>query len=192
MAFDHRNFFNADPEYTEFCTDVKGIYILINTSELKAICFHSAKKKYTWHYIFANTEQMLLTIDKAIKLQFDKNVAKETLKIQKAKQAKINRAKVQIGDIFNTSWGYDQTNVEFFQVIERISPTRVKVKQIRKLMEEEQYMSAQVKPAVDCFYDESEKTCTIRYDGNLTNADVFGNTAYATTATASHYSSWYA
>lgn len=30
--------------------------------------------------------------------------------------------KVSVGDVFNTSWGYDQTNIEFFQVV-KISPT---------------------------------------------------------------------
>ena len=30
--------------------------------------------------------------------------------------------KVSIGDIFHTSWGYDQTNIEFFKVVE-ISPS---------------------------------------------------------------------
>ena len=30
--------------------------------------------------------------------------------------------KVSIGDVFNTSWGYEQTNIEFFQVV-KISPT---------------------------------------------------------------------
>jgi hypothetical protein len=35
----------------------------------------------------------------------------------------------QIGDIFRTSWGYDQTNVEFFQVVAR-SAKSVKLRRI--------------------------------------------------------------
>src|SRR3990172_8853910 len=30
--------------------------------------------------------------------------------------------KVSVGDVFNTNWGYEQTNIEFFQVV-KISPT---------------------------------------------------------------------
>lgn len=31
---------------------------------------------------------------------------------------KAAASKVQVGDIYRTSWGYDQTNVEFFEVVE--------------------------------------------------------------------------
>lgn len=36
---------------------------------------------------------------------------------QKAKRAAFVH-NVQVGDIYRTSWGYDQTNVEFFEVVE--------------------------------------------------------------------------
>lgn len=47
---------------------------------------------------------------------------------------KITKAHdLKIGDIFNTNWGYDQSNIEFYQVTEIIGKKTVK---IRKLLAE--------------------------------------------------------
>jgi hypothetical protein len=35
-----------------------------------------------------------------------------------AEKSAASRATVQVGDIYRTCWGYDQTNVEFFEVVE--------------------------------------------------------------------------
>lgn len=38
-------------------------------------------------------------------------------------------AEVKVGMVFYTSWGYDQTNVDFYQVVE-VTPKGVKVRQV--------------------------------------------------------------
>lgn len=37
---------------------------------------------------------------------------------------------VEVGQLFSSSWGYDQTNVDFFQVIELIGKTKVRVVEV--------------------------------------------------------------
>jgi hypothetical protein len=37
---------------------------------------------------------------------------------ERSEKAKAFQHNVKVGDIFNTSWGYDQTNVEFFEVVD--------------------------------------------------------------------------
>jgi hypothetical protein len=54
---------------------------------------------------------------------------------------------LKVGDILNTSWGYDQTNVDFF-VVTRISAARVWVRRIVKEYEETGFMSGQSWPAM--------------------------------------------
>ena len=48
----------------------------------------------------------------------------------------IEKTKVQprVGDIFYTSWGYDQTNIEFFQVV-KVSPSSVWVQETGQIVE---------------------------------------------------------
>jgi len=39
-------------------------------------------------------------------------------------------ASVKVGDVFSMSWGYDQTNVDFFQVIAKVGKESVRVRQV--------------------------------------------------------------
>lgn len=48
----------------------------------------------------------------------------------KAKPAAVNKYGVQVGDIFRASWGYDQTNNDFFQVIALVGESSVRVREV--------------------------------------------------------------
>ena len=41
-----------------------------------------------------------------------------------------NKFGVKVGDLFYTSWGYDQTNNDFFQVVELVGKTSVRVREV--------------------------------------------------------------
>lgn len=43
---------------------------------------------------------------------------------------KTNKFGVKVGDIFSASWGYEQTNVDFFQVVELVGALSVRVRQV--------------------------------------------------------------
>lgn len=44
---------------------------------------------------------------------------------------------VKVGDVFSASWGYDQTNVDFFQVVALVGKQSVRVKQVYPTMIDE-------------------------------------------------------
>ena len=41
-----------------------------------------------------------------------------------------NKLGIEVGDIYSSSWGYDQTNVEFYEVV-AVTKSTVKIRQIR-------------------------------------------------------------
>lgn len=43
---------------------------------------------------------------------------------------RINKYGVRVGDIFCASWGYDQTNVNFFQVVALVGESSVRVREV--------------------------------------------------------------
>lgn len=47
-----------------------------------------------------------------------------------ANAKKKNKYGVEVGDIFSASWGYDQTNVDFFQVIALVGESSVRVREV--------------------------------------------------------------
>lgn len=61
---------------------------------------------------------------------------------------------VTIGDIFASSWGYEQTNVNFYQVISLHGKKTVTVRKIRGNYEYSAAMSGEVKPVINDFTGE--------------------------------------
>lgn len=73
--------------------------------------------KPTFHFKFASVERMKAYIEKFISDYKDSLKRKADKKAEaKAKKAAAAEA-VNVGDIYYCSWGYDQTNVDFYKVI---------------------------------------------------------------------------
>ena len=48
----------------------------------------------------------------------------------KSKSEKVNKFGVKVGDVFHMSWGYDQTNNDFFQVIALVGESSVRIREV--------------------------------------------------------------
>lgn len=53
---------------------------------------------------------------------------------KKAATQPVNRFVVRVGDIFSASWGWEQTNVDFFQVVQLVGACSVRVRQVHPPM----------------------------------------------------------
>lgn len=58
------------------------------------------------------------------------------------KTEKVNKYGVKVGDVFSSSWGYEQTNVEFYQVIQLVGETAVRVVEVVPPMTDEKAVSS--------------------------------------------------
>lgn len=96
-------------------------------------------------------------------------------------------AGVKVGDIFYTSWGYDQTNVDFYQVV-KISGLKI---QVREIWGEERvtgFMCGEATPVKDSFKNEKMLNVGLtnsggfRIDGHYASPHKDGDSHYA-----SHY-----
>lgn len=82
--------------------------------KLYAIAWAGKANKPTWHYRFPNRERL----DQAIaKLVSDRKSRQEVM--QKRQQERSGfKHDLKVGDILYSSWGYDQTNISWYQVVE--------------------------------------------------------------------------
>lgn len=82
-----------------------------------AMGFYGKTKKPVFHYRFKSPERMQEYIDKffADRKQHFVRKAEAKAKRESASQEMANKAKV--GDIYYSSWGYDQTNIDFYQIV---------------------------------------------------------------------------
>ena len=58
-----------------------------------------------------------------------------------APKAKANKYGVKVGDLFVCSWGWEQTNVNFFQVIELVGTASVRIREVHPEVLEETAVS---------------------------------------------------
>lgn len=172
-------------EYVQFYTLVDGIEIYYHPTQFRFHVFVGRKKK-PQSYITSSKELMLCRIDSFIESQYKKMVDKQKKKAADKIQAEEARKNIQVGDIFSTSWGYDRTIVDFFEVTERVSNAYVNIKQIDSVMVEGNHYSGRVMPVPGSYVSEAKK-CQINKWGHLVKADDYGHTAYKTSADDSHH-----
>jgi hypothetical protein len=71
------------------------------------------------HYVYSKMESLFNDLNRFIgnrtAIQDSKNKAKQ----ERKEKTESFANEVEVGSIFYTSWGYEQTNVEFYQVVEK-------------------------------------------------------------------------
>jgi len=110
-----------------------------------AMMFIGKQAKPCMNYRYATTVKR----DEAIEKFFENQAEVANLKAERAAATKARKQeakeKVKVGDIFYGSWGYDQTNVEFYQVVEKKGVT-CKIQEIGKTIVETQQTCEYVRP----------------------------------------------
>jgi hypothetical protein len=79
-----------------------------------AVAFSGKADKPAFNYTF----RLLINRDNAVRDFFANVRAREKSRIDQREKRKAFVHTAQVGDIYRTSWGYDQTNVEFFEIVE--------------------------------------------------------------------------
>ena len=72
--------------------------------------------KPIFNYRFSGQAQMIAWLEKDLNRRLEIKAAEEARK--EANKKALQNIPYQVGDLMYYSWGYDQTNVDFFQVIE--------------------------------------------------------------------------
>lgn len=94
-----------------------GLRVLREDSpRIRAIVWLPKATKPVWHFTFRSIEQRETKIAQAV-VNLDANLARKAA--EKAARKVGNLTTCDPGAVFAYSWGYDQTNVEFWQVIAR-------------------------------------------------------------------------
>jgi hypothetical protein len=89
------------------------------------LAFAGKSNKPLWNYRFVNEEQRRRRIEETI----DSRKSHQEYKEQLRKERQEYRHTLKEGDILVSSWGYDQTNVDFYQVI-AVGEKSVKIREI--------------------------------------------------------------
>jgi hypothetical protein len=96
-----------------------------------AMCFIGTAARPAWRYSFRKPEDR----ERRIAEQID-SAAKHAAYSAAAQKERAAPSKINIGHIFVTCWGYDQTNREFYKVIETRGTRTIIVREVGQIRNE--------------------------------------------------------
>ena len=153
----------------ETITDLYGIEVFYSTEKLTAIFYAGNSSKSWWYFRFTSLDEMIKRIYSSV----DNKIRIEDEKIEKRNKNKLISAFdfYSIGDVIVNTWGYEQTNVDFYQVVS-MTNRQIKVSEISsKMVENSMYshgMACEVIPDKNNFIKDGDNyTLTVKCDGVL-------------------------
>ena len=174
------------PEIGDYKKDLFACYANLFTNQ--AIFFTGKQSKPTWHYKFHTVDQMK---DK-IKETVSRLMSWEDKKVERKEERKNTVADIKVGDLYCSSWGYDQTNVDFYQVTE-VKGKSFTIKEIASKTVEGSAgdyggMADRRVAVKDAFLDETKYPPLTKRSLKLNSYSWLSKT----TENEEHYCSWYA
>ncbi len=161
-------------------TNGSALYVYEIAGKFLAIAFWGTSAKPMFHYSYRTEDQRNHQIQ-----EFKASVEHSVEYRAKAKAERTTWHTFKIGDVVNTSWGYDQTNVDFY-VVTRISKACVWVRPVAQDYEQTGFMSGKCWPAMPITMTGPET----RHVANAAGFSIKGHGASLTTG--ERYSSSYA
>lgn len=111
-----------------------------------AVAYHGKAGKADWHFRYASAAAR----EAKVKSHFEWRQAVAAAKVERAEVIKAKRAaghKLEVGHILVCSWGYEQTQVDFYQVVRLVGKASVALVKIPAVaMEASGPMSDRVMP----------------------------------------------
>jgi hypothetical protein len=174
-----------------------GFKLEINEERIVARCDRVAPRarlgfKNEFHYRFPNVERMYEYVNNFLADRLKAQEMKEKRKVEAKVRAAALAANVKVGDIFVNSWGWEQTNIDFYQVVAKPSAKTVVVREIAfervEGSEQPHGMACDVRPVPNEFVGEEMKKRIDNYGGFKVEYGI----CRPTEADKAHYMSWYA
>ena len=140
-------------------SELGEVYAYEMAGRLYAIGFCGTAGKPSFHYRFRDAAAR----EKHVADFFASLSGWNERKAERRQKASAYRHDVKPGDIFRASWGYDQTNIDYYQVVRLIGEHMAEVREIQQQTEETGWLQGKCVPmpnawATEAYYgEEGEK-----------------------------------
>ena len=129
------------------------VYTYSQAGGIYAIAYHGKAAKNDWHHRF-RTEAAR---DKTISEFFAGRRATVALAEARRAERKNATSGLNVGDILVSSWGYEQTNIDYYQVIETPTEKTVVIRSIAKTFNETGWLCGKSTPCPGQFIGEPSR-----------------------------------
>jgi hypothetical protein len=148
--------------------------------------FSGRRSKPDNNYSFKTEADRAEWVIEKIKQIDEMKKRKDALKAEKKAKKQEMLNSVNVGDVFYASWGYEQTNIDYYQVVGKKGQTLTFRKIRSEIVKETGPFSADVRPVKDDFIGEPFKKRVSAYSIKLDSVRYISKTDWNVT----HHSSW--
>lgn len=125
------------------------VYIYETAGKFGAAMFYGKQAKPVWHWTFRKEEAMARAISEAFTSR--RSHSEYVARVRSDRKQPHGH---KVGDVFATNWGYDQTNVEHYEIVALHGATMATVRQIAQHNVEIAYMQGKCAPDFGNFIGE--------------------------------------
>lgn len=171
------------------------IYFAETNGAYYAMAYSGKRSKHDFHYKFKTLENFEKYVSDYLKRLMLHEQHKAEAKEKKAAIRKAFINPLKVGDIVYTSWGWEQTNIDFYQIVELIGKSTVKLRKLKCQdvgNEQGHCMSATKIPLKDQFWQDeilTKRVVPLGTDGCCLHLSSF-ETAFVWDGRPKNYS-WY-
>jgi hypothetical protein len=140
---------------------------------IAAKAYTGTSAKPEWHYRFQTMERMEKYIAEYLESR-KKTLEYKQERKNKRKAPALAAVPFKVGDIFSDSWGYDQTNIDFYEVVAVKSASTIVIRQIAQDTEETGFMCGNTTPRPGEYTGERMEKRVQWYDGKAHIKSEFG------------------
>lgn len=162
------------PEIGDYKKDLFACYVKIEGGKFYAIFYKGKSTKHLFYNRFATEADMQKKINGTI----SRLMAWEDQKLER-KQKRKEPHTLKMGDILYSSWGYDQTNINFYQITREVGTNTVELREIASKTISDNGPTTYVSAVKDAFllprseWDKTGETLTRRVsDGRIKISEV--------------------
>ena len=117
VKIENGRYFPENAEIVEYMDGFLQFGLYESRNRPVLIGYKGKAKRPFVHVSYSDSEKRAQEVAAWVKI-FERREAEKVLEKERKKAAsKAAADKIQIGDIFSASWGYEQTNVDYYQVV---------------------------------------------------------------------------
>lgn len=154
-----------------------------NEPLITLVCFNGKSLKPAFHYRYQTIEQR----DNALNTWIKNINGYNEIKSQRKAERENYTHTLKVGDILYNSWGWEQTNIDFYQVIKVPTPKTVVIQEIAQHKTETGFMCGDTTPIPNQFAKDSKPMLKHVRPGNYITME-FGSCTLS--RGTQHYSSY--
>lgn len=139
------SYYVGNTEIAYFFSDFNGMLFFKEKKTAKdnvsyeVVAYSGRRMKPDFYYRFRSLTEVTSYVEKWASGQYNHVLEKQERKERKKELNKRAQELVSVGDVFRASWGYEQTNIDYYQVIGMTGKRTVQLRKIAGEMVERSY-----------------------------------------------------